>query len=148
MSWSSILYIINKINKSVALQHRRVKTDRQVVTTRWQYKGALWLAMRLSLNLNFSFLNRILLLLIQVPTQLSSRGWVDPVPDPILPEKFLGYSRESNPRHLGWQSDMLTIIPNRRSLFLVHALILNLPLDGIIINHFYHRQYKGKPGKV
>ena len=23
----------------------------------------------------------------QVATQLSSRGWVDPVPDPILPEK-------------------------------------------------------------
>ena len=28
----------------------------------------------------------ISLLVIQVATQLSSRGWVDPVPDPILPE--------------------------------------------------------------
>ena len=37
---------------------------------------------------------------------------MDPVPDPILPEKFLGYSRESNPGHLGWQSDVLTTIPN------------------------------------
>ena len=78
-------------------------------------QGALWLAKRLSLNLNFSFLNRILLLLIQVATQLSSRGWVDPVPDPILPEKFLGYSRESNPGPLVWQSDVLTTIPNRWS---------------------------------
>ena len=71
-------------------------------------QGALWIAKRLSLNLNFSFLNRISLLLNQVATQLSSRGWVDPVPDPILPEKFLEYSRESNPGPLGWQSDVLT----------------------------------------
>ena len=56
----------------------------------------------LSLNLNFSFLNRISLLLNQVATQFSSRGWTDPVPDPILSEKFQGYSRESNPGHLGW----------------------------------------------
>ena len=75
----------------------------------------MWLAKRLSLNLNFSFINRISLLLIQIATQLSSRGWVDPVLDPILPEKFLGYSRESNPGSVGWQSDVLTTIPNRRS---------------------------------
>ena len=37
----------------------------------------------------------------QEATQLSSRGWVDPVPDPTLPEKFLGYSRESNSGPLG-----------------------------------------------
>ena len=53
----------------------------------------------------------------QVTTQLSSRGWVDPVPDPILPENFLGYRRESSPGPLGWQSDVLTTIPNRRSDF-------------------------------
>ena len=39
---------------------------------------------------------------------------MDPVPDPILPEKFLEYSRVSNPEPLGWQSDMLTTIPNRQ----------------------------------
>ena len=76
-------------------------------------QGALWLAKRVSLNFNVSFLNRISLLLIQVATQLSSRDWVDPVPDPILPEKFLGYSRKSNPGPLGWQSDVLTTMPNR-----------------------------------
>ena len=69
-------------------------------------QGALWL----SLNLNFSFVNRISLLLIQL-----SRGWVDPVSDPTFPEKFLGYSRESNPGPLGWQSDVLATIPNRWS---------------------------------
>ena len=78
-------------------------------------QGALWLAKRLSLKLNFSFLNRTSLLLIQVATQLSSRGWVHPVPDPVLPEKFLGYSRDSYPGPLGLQSDVLTTIPNRWS---------------------------------
>ena len=67
-------------------------------------RGGLVVSKALSLNLNFSFLNWIPLLLIQVATQLSSRGWVDPIPDPILPEKFLGYSQESNPGPLGWQS--------------------------------------------
>ena len=51
----------------------------------------------------------------QVATQLSSRGWVDPIPDPVLQEKFLGYSRESNLGPLGWQSDVPTI-PNRQSV--------------------------------
>ena len=51
----------------------------------------------------------------QIATQLSCQGWVDPVPDPILPEKFLGYSRESNPGAFGWQSYMVTTIPNRQS---------------------------------
>ena len=56
-------YLRYKNNKSVALQPRRAKTD-------WSgcyqlaVQGTLWLAKRLSLNLNFSFLNRISLLLI------------------------------------------------------------------------------------
>ena len=42
--------------------------------------------------------------------QLSSRGWADPVPDPILPEKILKYSQEWSPGPSGWQSDVLTMI--------------------------------------
>ena len=89
---------------------------------------ALWLANRLSLYLNFSFLNRIHYFSYQVATQLSSRGWVDPVPDPILPEKFLGYSWESNPESFGWQSDVLTTIPNRWSSGVIycHKICLNV----------------------
>ena len=41
---------------------------------------------------------------------------MDPVPDPILLENFLGNSRESNSGSLGWQSDVLTTIPNRWSI--------------------------------
>ena len=109
------LYINIKI-KSVALQPRRTKTDWKGCC-QMTVQGALWLAKRLSLNFNFSFLNRISLPLIHVATQLSSRGWVDPVPDPILAEKFLGYNRESNPGPLGWQSDVLATIPNRWSAY-------------------------------
>ena len=77
--------------------------------------GGLGVIKMLSLNLNFSFLSQISLLLNQVAIQLSSRGWVNPVSDPILPEKLLGYSQESNPRPLGWKSDTLTNLPNRWS---------------------------------
>ena len=106
-AWANI-YIYIYI-KSVALQLRRAKTDRSGCC-QMTIQGALWLAKRLSLNLNFSFLNRIRYFSYQVATQLSSRGWVDPVPDLILPEKFLGYSRESNPGPLGWQSDIYIYI--------------------------------------
>ena len=49
--------------KFVALQPRRAKTDRKCCC-QMAVQGALWLAKCLSLNLNFSFLNRISLLLI------------------------------------------------------------------------------------
>ena len=49
---------------------------------------------------------------------------MDTVPGPILPEKFLGYSRESDPGPLGWQSDMLTTIPNRWSIIIILIIII------------------------
>ena len=76
---------------------------------------ALWLAKRYPSTLISVFLTRFRYFSYQAATQLASRGWVDTVPDPILLKKFLGYSRESNPGPLGWQSDMLTTIPNRWS---------------------------------
>ena len=102
-------------NKSVALQPRRAKNDWSGCC-QMAVQAALWLAKHLSLNFNFSFLNRISILLISSSYPIvSSRGWEDPIPDTILPEKFLGYSRKSNPGPLGWESDALTTILNRRS---------------------------------
>ena len=67
------------IYKYVALQLLRTKIDR-IHCCQMAVERHLWLA-----------------------TQLSSRGWVDPVPYPILPEKFIGYSRGLNPGSaLGW----------------------------------------------
>ena len=92
----------------------------EVVAARGQYRGPCGQQSTYPSTLISVFLTGFCYFSYQVATQLSSRGWVYPVPDPILPEKFLGYSRESNPGPLGWQSDMLTIIPNRRSLDIVH----------------------------
>ena len=64
----------------------------KVVVTRWQYRG-LVVNKALSLNFNFSFLNQISLLLISSSSPIVLTR---PVPNPILPEKLLGYSQESN----------------------------------------------------
>ena len=79
--------------------------------------GALWLAKRYPSTLISVCLTGFRYFSYQAATQLASRGWVDPVPDPILLEKFLEYSRESNPGPLGWQSDVLTTIPNTWSSY-------------------------------
>ena len=63
---------------------------------------------------------------------------MDLVPDPTLPEKFLGYSRESNSGPFGWHSDVLTTIPNRWPIFIdtdinlliIHCFIPLLINDG------------------
>ena len=95
----------------MALQLRRTKTNWSAC---WQIAvqgGGLVVSKALSLNLNFSFLNRISLLLISssYPIVLTRLG--GPRSRPNTSEKFPGYSRESNRGPLGWQSDMLTTIP-------------------------------------
>ena len=110
--------INNKVNKSVWLQLRRAKID-------WNgccqmiVKDTLWLAHRYPSPLISGILTGFRYFSFQVANQLSSRGWVDPVADPILTGKFLGHSGDSNPGPLGWQSDVLTTIPNRFSFFFV-----------------------------
>ena len=99
----------------MALQLRRAKTDWSGCC-QMTVQGALWLAKRLSLNLNFSFLNRISLLLISssYPIVLTRLG--GPRFQTLsFQKKILGYSRESNSGPLGWQSDVLTTIPNKWS---------------------------------
>ena len=105
------LYIKLKL-KSMVLQLWRAKTD-------WNgccqvaVQGALWLAKRYSSTFISVFLTGFRYFSYQAATQLASRGWVDPVPDPIglLPEKFLEYSLEPNLDLLEWQLDVLTSIP-------------------------------------
>ena len=76
-------------------------------------QGTLWLAKRYPSTLISVFLTGFR----YFSHQLLSRGWVHSVSDPILKiKKNLGYSREPNPGPLGWQSDVLTTIPNRRSV--------------------------------
>ena len=86
-------------------------------------RGTLWLAKRYPSTFISVFLTGFRYFSYQAATQLASRGWVDPIPDPTLLEKFLGYSRESNPGPLGWQLDVLTTIPNR----CINIVINDLP---------------------
>ena len=65
-------------------------------------QGILGLAKRYPSTLISVFLTGFRYFSYQVATQLASRRWVDPVPDPILLENFLGYNWESNPGPLGW----------------------------------------------
>ena len=71
--------------------------------------GAFWLAKLYPSTLISVFLNGFSYFSYQEATQLSSRGRVDPVSDPIRPETFREYSRESNPGPLEWQSDVLMV---------------------------------------
>ena len=66
----------------MALQLRRAKTDRSDCC-QMAVQGALWLAKRYPSILISVFLTEFRYFSYQAATQLSSRGWVDPVPDPI-----------------------------------------------------------------
>ena len=108
-------FLIPCFIKPVALQPRRAKTDWSGCC-QMSVQGALWLAKHLSLNLNFSFLNRISLFLISssYPIVLTRLGV--PRSRPLyFQKKFLGYDWELSAGPLRWQSDMLTTIPKRRS---------------------------------
>ena len=62
-----------------------------MVDVRWQYRGPCNLQRAYPSTLNSVFLIGFRYFSYQVGIKLSSQGMVDPVPDPILKEKFLGY---------------------------------------------------------
>jgi hypothetical protein len=47
-------------------------------------EGVVWSAQRIPTAVNLGFLDRSRYFFIQIAPQLSSRGWVDTVPDPLL----------------------------------------------------------------
>jgi hypothetical protein len=50
-------------------------------------EGVAWSAQRILTAFNPCFLDRSRYLFIQVAPQLSARGWMDPIPEPLLPRK-------------------------------------------------------------
>jgi hypothetical protein len=68
-------------------------TDRAIAACRrsqcqlLRVEGAAWPAQRIPMALNLGFLDRSRYFFIQVAPQLSSWGWVDPVPDHLLLRK-------------------------------------------------------------
>ena len=83
LSYIRQLKLLNLI-KSIALLLRRT-TQRLL---RDGSTGDFVVRKALSLYLIFSFLNRISLLLNKGATDLSSRGWVDPLPRPYISRKM------------------------------------------------------------
>jgi hypothetical protein len=59
----------------------------KVVPTYLRIEGVAWSAQRIPTVINLGFLDRSRYFFFQVAPQLSSRGWVDPVPDPLLLRK-------------------------------------------------------------
>jgi hypothetical protein len=53
-------------------------------------KGVAWSAQRIATAVISVFYSRSRYFSIQVAPQLSSRGWVDPVPDPLILRKSSG----------------------------------------------------------
>ena len=114
----------------------------EAVAARWQYRGpcgqqSAYPSTSISVFLTgfryFSFK--------QLPNCPHEAG-LDPVPDPILPEKFPGYSRESNLGPFGWQSDLLTTIPNRWSYFLSKYKFTQRSTERQLV--YYKNKLKGK----
>ena len=92
----------------MAWQLRRTKDDWNDCRQK-TVQGALWLAKRLSRNINFSFLCRISLLLTSSSYPVASTKLGGFCFRPYIPRQIstLTYSREMNPVYLGWYSDML-----------------------------------------
>jgi hypothetical protein len=78
---------------SVAVSPFANYTDRATAACRRSYcqllriEGVAWSAQRIPTAVNIGFQDRCHYFSIQVAPQLSSRGWVDPVPDPLLHRK-------------------------------------------------------------
>ena len=100
-------------------------------------QGTLWLVKSYPSTLISIFFTGIRYFSYQVATHLSSRGCVDPVPDPILPKKILGYGRESNPGPLGLQSGGLTTIPKRSSTKIIKFQREKVPVRAQFIYYKY-----------
>jgi hypothetical protein len=109
-------------------------------------EGVAWSAQRIHMTVNLGFLDRSHYFSIQVAPQLSSRGWVDPVPDPLLLRKT--GSAGNRPRDLWicsqelWPLDhtkkQSTDIGSVRNFISIteHALLLTEPqCFGIWWNH-------------
>jgi hypothetical protein len=56
-------------------------------------ESATWSAWRIPYDCNIDFLDRSRYLFFQVGPQLSSRGYVDPIPDPLLHRKSGSWNR-------------------------------------------------------
>ena len=81
-----------KLNSVALVRERTIPTEQpppvgEVSANFSGWRGVTWSAQRVPTVVNLCFLDRSRYLFIQVAPQLTSRGWVDPVRDPLLLRK-------------------------------------------------------------
>jgi hypothetical protein len=74
-----------KLKYVAVVRKRTIPTERLVQPLR--VEGVAWSAQRIPTVVTLGFLDRSRDFFIQVAPKLSSRGWVDPVPNPLLVRK-------------------------------------------------------------
>jgi hypothetical protein len=79
-------------NSVAVVRKRTIPTERpplvgEVSANILLVEGVAWSAQRIPTAVDHGFLDRSRYFFIQVAAQLTSRGWVDPVPDPLLLRK-------------------------------------------------------------
>jgi hypothetical protein len=101
----------------------------EVVPTYLRIEGVAWSAQRIPTVTNLGFLDRSRYFFFQVALQLSSRGWVDPVPDPLLLRKSGNAGNRT--QDLGICSHKLWPLDHRRG----HTRTLTVDLSVLYILH-------------
>jgi hypothetical protein len=92
----SLVFLLSSTLKKTKLRGLNPQanyTGQATAACRWskcqflRVEGVSWSAQRIPTAVNLGFLNLSLYVFIQVAPQLSSRGWVDLVPEPLLLRK-------------------------------------------------------------
>jgi hypothetical protein len=90
--WYFIVFI--QTNSMALVCKRTIPTERlmhasEVSANFCGLRGVTWSVQQIPTAVNLAFLDLELLLYIQIAPQLSPRGWVDPIPDPLLQTRNL-----------------------------------------------------------
>jgi hypothetical protein len=97
------------------VRNRIIPTERpplvgEVSANFLRVEGVAWSVQRIPTAVNLGFIDRSRYFFIQVAPQLFSRGWMDPVPDPLLLRKFGRVGNRTRDlwicRHKLWSLDL------------------------------------------
>jgi hypothetical protein len=107
-------------------------TDRAKLVPNFADRGVAWSAQRIPTAVYLGSLDRCRYFSIQVAPQLSSRGWVHPVPDPLLLRKF---GRAGNRTRDLWICSQELWLLDHRDSHIKYAAKINYTADDICIKN-------------
>jgi hypothetical protein len=129
--------VYSLVNKKAKLRGRSPQenyTDRATAACRrssfqpLRVEGVAWSAQRIPTAINLGFLDRSGYFFIQVASQLSPRGLVDPVPDPLLLSKSGRVGNRT--RDLWISSQKLWPLDHRGGPFSINIIVVNFHVLG------------------